>query len=77
MMPNLSPVMVRKNYDLYDNKLCTGEEAAESKKTQSERMKAIGYYLDFCRGDYKEDEIRTGKEHEWILNMQKRHLSGI
>ena len=57
MMPNLSPVMVRKNYDLYDNKLCTGEEAAESKKTQSERMKAIGYYLDFCRGDYKEDEI--------------------
>ena len=57
MMPNLSPVMVRKNYELYDNKICTGEEAAESKKTQSERMKAIGYYLDFCRGDYKEDEI--------------------
>ena len=29
VMPNLSPVRVRKKYDLYDNKICTGEEAAE------------------------------------------------
>src|SRR5699024_658020 len=29
VMPNLSPVKVRKKYDLYDNKICTGDEAAE------------------------------------------------
>ena len=28
VMPNLSPVGVRKKYALYDNKICTGEEAA-------------------------------------------------
>lgn len=27
VMPNLSPVGVRKLYDLYENKICTGEEA--------------------------------------------------
>lgn len=28
VMPNLSPLGVRKKYALYDGKLCTGEEAA-------------------------------------------------
>ena len=28
VMPNLSPVKNRKQYELYDNKICTGEEAA-------------------------------------------------
>ena len=28
-MPNLSPVDVRKKYELYDNKICTGDEAAD------------------------------------------------
>ncbi|MBQ7082929.1 MAG: [Oscillospiraceae bacterium] len=30
VMPNLSPLSVRKKYMLYDNKIATGEEAAES-----------------------------------------------
>ena len=29
VMPNLSPVKNRKQYELYDNKLCTGDEAAD------------------------------------------------
>ena len=29
VMPNLSPVSVRKKYELYDNKICTGEESAQ------------------------------------------------
>ena len=29
VMPNLSPVNVRDKYKLYDNKICTGDEAAE------------------------------------------------
>lgn len=56
MMPNLSPVTVRKDYALYDNKICTGEEAAACRTCQAKRMEIIGYQLDFCRGDYKESE---------------------
>ena len=29
LMPNLSPINVRKKYMLYDNKICTGDEAAQ------------------------------------------------
>ena len=29
VMPNLSPLDVRAKYMLYDNKICTGDEAAE------------------------------------------------
>ena len=32
VMPNLSPVEVRKKYELYDNKICTGEESAQCRQ---------------------------------------------
>lgn len=51
VMPNLSPSDVRKQYSLYDNKICTGEEAAESIYTLKERMQAIGYDIVTDRGD--------------------------
>ncbi|MEE1313877.1 MAG: [FeFe] hydrogenase H-cluster radical SAM maturase HydE [Lachnospiraceae bacterium] len=54
LMPNLSPVMVRKDYALYDNKICTGEEAAECFGCLSRRVDRIGCHLEFSRGDYKE-----------------------
>lgn len=53
VMPNLSPVSVRKAYELYDNKICTGQEAAEGKKNLELRMKSIGYEIVVDRGDYK------------------------
>lgn len=53
VMPNLSPVSVRKNYELYDNKICTGDEAAECKVCLSNRMKKIGYEIVCDRGDFK------------------------
>lgn len=53
VMPNLSPVSVRKKYLLYDNKICTGEEAAECSNCLQTRMKSIGYQLVVDRGDYK------------------------
>ena len=53
VMPNLSPAMVRKKYSLYDNKLCTGDEAAESLASLKERMKKIGYTVAESRGDYR------------------------
>lgn len=51
VMPNLSPEAVRKNYLLYDNKLCTGDEAAESVRSLEKRMKKIGYRVVVSRGD--------------------------
>lgn len=54
VMPNLSPVSVRKKYLLYDNKICTGEEAAECYFCLQNRMKKIGYEIVVDRGDYIE-----------------------
>jgi len=53
VMPNLSPVSVRKKYMLYDNKICTGEEAAECRFCLQYRMKKIGYEIVVDRGDFK------------------------
>ena len=50
-MPNLSPVGVRKKYELYDNKICTGDEAAECKSCLQGRIERIGYELAVDRGD--------------------------
>ena len=51
VMPNLSPVEVRGKYLLYDNKICTGDEAAECVNCMRMRIKSIGYELVVSRGD--------------------------
>ncbi len=51
VMPNLSPVEVRKKYMLYDNKICTGDEAAECRQCLNKRMDSIGYKVAVARGD--------------------------
>ena len=51
VMPNLSPVMNRKKYDLYDNKICTGEEAAECRGCLGRRVESVGYHLVNEHGD--------------------------
>ncbi|WP_455714181.1 [FeFe] hydrogenase H-cluster radical SAM maturase HydE [Anaerosporobacter sp.] len=53
VMPNLSPTDVRKKYMLYDNKICTGDEAAECRMCLAWRMENKGYHLVVERGDYK------------------------
>ena len=57
VMPNLSPVSVRKKYELYDNKICTGEESAQCKTCLSRRMESIGYKIVTARGDKKPFKI--------------------
>lgn len=52
VMPNLSPVEVRDKYKLYDNKICTGDEAAECRHCMSRRMESIGYRVVVARGDF-------------------------
>lgn len=51
IMPNLSPVSQRKKYELYDNKICTGEEAAEGKADLEKRISSIGCEIVCHRGD--------------------------
>lgn len=53
VMPNLSPPSVRKKYELYNNKLCTGDESAQAKEHLAQRMKSIGYEIVTERGDAK------------------------
>ncbi len=52
LMPNLSPVEHRKDYALYDNKICTGDEAAECLSFLSRRIASAGFVPDFSRGDH-------------------------
>lgn len=52
VMPNLSPVAVREKYQLYDNKICTGEESAQCRNCLNSRMESIGYQIVTDRGDY-------------------------
>ena len=66
VMPNLSPVGVRKKYDLYDNKICTGEEAAECMNCLKNRISRIGYEIVTDRGDNirflnKRNTMKEGK----------------
>lgn len=53
VMPNLSPVGVRKLYELYANKICTGEEAAQCRGCLEARVRAAGYRIVTNRGDVK------------------------
>ena len=45
VMPNLSPVSVRKLYSLYENKICTGEEAAQCQGCLERRVESAGYKI--------------------------------
>lgn len=51
VMPNLSPQDHRKDYSLYDDKLSTGNEAAQSIKLLEKEIKKAGFTLDMSRGD--------------------------
>ncbi|MDR2445903.1 MAG: [FeFe] hydrogenase H-cluster radical SAM maturase HydE [Treponema sp.] len=51
VMPNLSPKAVRKLYSLYDNKICTGDEAAECRLCMEGRIRSFGFIPDMRRGD--------------------------
>lgn len=60
VMPNLSPKQVRSKYLLYNNKISTGEEAAESRELLQKRMNRIGYELLISRGDHRKEKEKNG-----------------
>ncbi|MGN0710867.1 MAG: [FeFe] hydrogenase H-cluster radical SAM maturase HydE [Anaerovoracaceae bacterium] len=53
VMPNLSPVKVRKLYELYNNKICTGEEAAQCRGCLERRVENAGYNIVTSIGNVK------------------------
>ncbi|MBQ8058057.1 MAG: [Ruminococcus sp.] len=57
IMPNLSPLSVRKKYALYDGKISTGEESAQSLNKLKKSMNAIGYEVVVSRGDINKNNL--------------------
>lgn len=55
VMPNLSPAAVRKDYELYDNKLHSGAEAAQHLDELRARIAAVGCRVVIARGDIKQE----------------------
>ena len=56
LMPNLSPSGVRKKYMLYDNKICTGDEAAACIACLKMRISKTGCEIVTDRGDHNKTE---------------------
>lgn len=51
VMPNLSPTKVRPLYELYENKICTGDEPAHCRGCIEQRIRSTGMEVDLSRGD--------------------------
>ncbi len=56
VMPNLSPLSVRKKYELYDNKICTEDEASKCWNCLGSSLAKLGYKLAVDRGDMIKEE---------------------
>ena len=56
LMPNLSPRGVRKKYMLYDNKICTGDEAAQCIECLKRRIETTGCKIITSRGDVQKPQ---------------------
>lgn len=56
VMPNLSPKRFREMYMLYDNKISTDEEAAESVENLKKKVTSAGYRVVTARGDVKKGD---------------------
>ena len=56
VMPNLSPTDVRRLYDLYDNKICTGEESAQCRGCLEQRVRSAGYRIVTAVGNARREQ---------------------
>ncbi len=53
VMPNLSPSENRKKYNIYDNKLSSGDDIAHYRDCLEQRLAMIGYRVVMSRGDFR------------------------
>lgn len=51
IMPNISPKDMRDKYELYNNKLSSGSEAAEGLENLKKEVESAGYFISDERGD--------------------------
>jgi biotin synthase len=58
VMPNLSPVGNRKKYELYDHKICTGEESAQCIKCLENRVLSTGYRIVVEQGNCEKNGFK-------------------
>jgi len=59
VMPNLSPQDCRKKYEIYQNKLYSGEESAQALLKLRKKISSIGYTVSMERGDHKPENSLT------------------
>jgi biotin synthase len=52
-MPNLTPTAFRKLYTLYDDKICTGDDAVMCMSCMKNRIVCAGFEAEMVRGDAK------------------------
>jgi len=51
VMPNLTPAPERAKYELYQNKICIGDDAVHCRQCIEGRINAAGFEVDMSRGD--------------------------
>ena len=61
IMPNLSPVTVRKQYQLYDGKICVNDDATKCNACLDLRLEKFGYRIVVDRGDKKDLTERSAE----------------
>ncbi|SET06492.1 biotin synthase [Natronincola peptidivorans] len=61
VMPNLSPTKVRPLYELYENKICTGDEPAHCRGCIEGRINSTGMEVDMGRGDSLQFQHKVGQ----------------
>lgn len=59
VMPNLSPLEVRKKYMLYDNKVGTEDDAEEGIEKLKTQMEEIGYEMVIGKGDFSKEGFNS------------------
>lgn len=52
MMPNISPTENRELYEIYQNKICTGDTSVQCRGCIENRIKAFKHQVDLSVGDY-------------------------
>ncbi|MGI6218095.1 MAG: [FeFe] hydrogenase H-cluster radical SAM maturase HydE, partial [Coriobacteriales bacterium] len=67
VMPNLSPAEVRGKYEIYDNKLSSGEEASENLDKLDRSLRRIGFQIVVDRGDIKLDPGGSGETRDLAM----------
>lgn len=51
VMPNLTPTINRPDYEIYENKICLGDEAAQCRVCIEKRINSFGFIVDMQKGD--------------------------